>query len=108
MTREKYIKYGVILVIVILMFIFAMSIFGGKGNAKLYEELAASKERDKAYAREIQYHRERAEQAIAEKENAYELLKQKEDKVIVKYEKIPVYIRTLSKDSLRSAIWKYE
>lgn len=108
MTREKYIKYGVILVIVILMFIFAMSIFGGKGNAKLYEELAASKERDKAYAREIEFHRERADQAIAEKKTIDSLYRLKDDKVIIRYEKIPVDVRNLSKDNLRREITEFK
>lgn len=104
MTREKYIKYGVILVVVVLAFIFAMNIFGGKGNAKWEAKYAASEEREKAYAREIEFHRERADQAIAEKEKVLEMLKEKDSKLIIYEKKIPVDVRNYSKDILRDEV----
>lgn len=107
MTRSQYIKYGVITIGIVLLFFLLLNIFGGKGHTKLYEKLAASEEREKAAIEQRDFFRDLYNKSIREGEVKDSLLLLKEEKVIVRYEKIPAAVRDLSKDGLRSAFTNY-
>lgn len=103
MTREKYIKYGVILVVAVLLFFLLLNIFGGKGHTKLYEKLAASEEREKAIIRERDMLREMYDQKIEEGLKKDSLLAIKINKIEIYTKTIAPSVRSISsKDELRN------
>lgn len=97
-------------VTVIAGIILLVSLFGGRKNPdnKYFDMLIESKDREIKAEREhritLEQWNRAKDQEIAELEKQDSVLKQKSQQVTIKYEKVPVIVRSYSYDELRSAV----
>lgn len=113
MTKQQIIKYsilGMIAIAAIILMISLLTSYRNKGDDHYNELIKAKDETIKA----IQEQRDIYKQLNAEKDERIEqhfkndsILITQSKQLNIKYEKIPVYINSLDRENLRSAVWNY-
>lgn len=113
MTKNDIIKYsifGVLGIAVIILLISLFTSYRDRGNDYYKDLIKAKDETIKAIQEQRDIYKEvneRTNQILVEHEKKDSILYQQSKQLVIRYEKIPVYINSLDRDGLRAAFSNY-